>query len=316
MYEYPPYVSIEAEPTAAPQRGRGIDDTKPSVNLRAEGVTAPDPQTCDIVLCDCSSTGGAIEGSSSVHYQATAQFLQSCIPEIIDSYKSSLLAVRSPLATRRDAWPKCREQAQTILEDCITALSGDQPPEAGEARRYSQLVGADRASQGIAMAESIRAVEILWNAMQPAVRRAVQREAPARQVSSRLLISTAFRSSAGIRLYAGAIGYGEAVNRATRGVANDVSAAGTPGVPPTQAAAYAELSQREREVLDGVARALTNGQIARELGIQTATVKRHLNNVYGKLQAQSRIDAVNKAFGLVHGRSSPEEDQGTGSSAR
>ncbi|MFC1410261.1 response regulator transcription factor [Streptacidiphilus sp. N1-12] len=251
-----------------------------------------------------------------MHYHATAQFLKASIPEVVHSYRTALLAVRSPLATRKDAWPKCREQAQTILEDCVTALSGSQPPEAAEARRYSQLVGADRASQGIAMAESIRAVEILWSAMQPAVRKAVQCEPAARQPSAQLLISTAFRSSAGNRLYAGAIGYGEAVNRGAGGTADEAAEAGAPGAVPAQAAAYAELSQREREVLDGVARALTNGQIARELGIQTATVKRHLNNVYGKLQAQSRIDAVNKAFGLVHGRSGPEEDQGAEPPAR
>ena len=256
-----------------------------------------------------------------MHYHATAQHLQASGPEIIHSYRSSLLAVRSPLATRKDAWPKCREQAQTILSDCVTALSGGRPPEAAEAQRYSKLVGADRASQGIAVAESIRAVEILWSAMQPAVRRAVRHEAPARQASSRLMISAAFRSSAGTRLYAGAIGYGEAVDRATGSAAHDAPEAeppeaGPPGAAQAQAAAYAELSRREREVLDGVARALTNGQIARELGIRTATVKRHLNNLYGKLQAQSRIDAVNKAFGPVHGRSGPEGGRGTESSAR
>ena len=43
-----------------------------------------------------------------------------------------------------------------------------------------------------------------------------------------------------------------------------------------------------------VASAKSNLQIARCLGITEGTVKRHLRNVYGKLGAVSRIDAVNK----------------------
>ncbi len=44
-----------------------------------------------------------------------------------------------------------------------------------------------------------------------------------------------------------------------------------------------------------VGRAMTNGQIAMRLDVTEATVKRHLRNIFGKLGAVSRIDAVNKA---------------------
>lgn len=54
------------------------------------------------------------------------------------------------------------------------------------------------------------------------------------------------------------------------------------------------LSSREAEVLDLVAQALSNNQIAARLQITEATVKRHLRNIFGKLGAVSRIDAVNK----------------------
>jgi len=57
----------------------------------------------------------------------------------------------------------------------------------------------------------------------------------------------------------------------------------------------AALSAREREVLTLVADALSNRQVAGRLSITEATVKRHLRNIYGKLDAVSRIDAVNKA---------------------
>lgn len=56
------------------------------------------------------------------------------------------------------------------------------------------------------------------------------------------------------------------------------------------------LSAREREVLSLTSQALSNAQIARRLSIAEGTVKRHLRNIYGKLGAVSRLDAVNKAL--------------------
>jgi DNA-binding NarL/FixJ family response regulator len=56
------------------------------------------------------------------------------------------------------------------------------------------------------------------------------------------------------------------------------------------------LSDREREVLLLVAQGLSNSQIATQLTIAEGTVKRHLRNTFTKLDAVSRIDAVNKAL--------------------
>lgn len=58
---------------------------------------------------------------------------------------------------------------------------------------------------------------------------------------------------------------------------------------------YARLTEREREVLELTACAMSNAQIAASLGLSEPTVKRHLRNIFGKLGAVSRIDAVNKA---------------------
>ncbi len=62
------------------------------------------------------------------------------------------------------------------------------------------------------------------------------------------------------------------------------------------------LSDRERGVLQLVAYAMSNAQIAHRLGLTEATVKRHLRNIFVKLGAVSRIDAVNKAIAasLIH----------------
>jgi len=60
------------------------------------------------------------------------------------------------------------------------------------------------------------------------------------------------------------------------------------------------LSARELEVLDLVAQALSNSQIAARLNLTEATVKRHLRNVFVKLGAVSRLDAVNKAREWQH----------------
>lgn len=55
------------------------------------------------------------------------------------------------------------------------------------------------------------------------------------------------------------------------------------------------LSARELEVLQLIALAMSNAQIARQLLITEGTVKRHLTNIYAKLGAVSRVDAIRKA---------------------
>ncbi|MFI5528218.1 response regulator [Kitasatospora sp. NPDC051853] len=67
------------------------------------------------------------------------------------------------------------------------------------------------------------------------------------------------------------------------------------------------LSARELEILELVADALSNSQISTRLAITEATVKRHLSNVFVKLGAVSRIDAVNKAIAAA--LITPKRDQ-------
>ncbi|TXC99537.1 LuxR C-terminal-related transcriptional regulator [Streptomyces sp. ISID311] len=64
----------------------------------------------------------------------------------------------------------------------------------------------------------------------------------------------------------------------------------------TQTHGREALTSRETEILEHVARALSNRQIATQLSISEGTVKRHLRNIFTKLDARSRMDAVNKAL--------------------
>jgi DNA-binding NarL/FixJ family response regulator len=53
-----------------------------------------------------------------------------------------------------------------------------------------------------------------------------------------------------------------------------------------------KLTGAENKVLALVTRAKTNKEIARDLGISPATVKRHLENVLGKLGVRNRVEAA------------------------
>jgi two-component system, NarL family, nitrate/nitrite response regulator NarL len=61
------------------------------------------------------------------------------------------------------------------------------------------------------------------------------------------------------------------------------------------------LTPREREVLGLLREGLDNKSMAQRLGIGTATVKDHLDNLYGKLGVSDRLGAVRvaSALGLI-----------------
>ena len=63
---------------------------------------------------------------------------------------------------------------------------------------------------------------------------------------------------------------------------------GTPEPERAPAEALAELSAREREVLELVAAGLSNEEIAGRLYLSVRTVERHLSNVYAKLRISGK----------------------------
>lgn len=58
---------------------------------------------------------------------------------------------------------------------------------------------------------------------------------------------------------------------------------------------FPQLSEREREVLDLVARGLDNRRIARELFLSEKTVRNHVSILLGKLEAADRAEAIARA---------------------
>ncbi len=59
--------------------------------------------------------------------------------------------------------------------------------------------------------------------------------------------------------------------------------------------AFPELTAREREVLDLIAKGLNNQAIANRLSISEKTVRNHISNIFNKLQVVDRAQAIVKA---------------------
>jgi len=63
----------------------------------------------------------------------------------------------------------------------------------------------------------------------------------------------------------------------------------------TSLVAQLELSKRELEILNLLARGYSNQEIAAKLFVSVSTVKTHIQNLFEKLDVKRRIQAVEKA---------------------
>jgi DNA-binding NarL/FixJ family response regulator len=64
---------------------------------------------------------------------------------------------------------------------------------------------------------------------------------------------------------------------------------------PPPSTAFPELTDREHEVLELIARGLSNQQISDRLVLSPKTVRNHVSNVFGKLQVRDRAEAIVRA---------------------
>lgn len=123
----------------------------------------------------------------------------------------------------------------------------------------------------------------------------------ARQPETKILILTSFGDANDIRI---ALGNG-ATSAAVKSLPNaelvDViraTAAGTRFLSPEVAQLLAadepitDLSPRQRQILESIARGLSNAQIALLLGISPESVKTHVANLFAKIGAANRSEAV------------------------
>ncbi len=77
--------------------------------------------------------------------------------------------------------------------------------------------------------------------------------------------------------------------------------------PVSSALSLGDLTTRERDVLDAIARGLDNNEIAVALGLSEKTVRNHVTRVLGKIGAEHRYQAIVRAreagFGLKNSSS-------------
>ena len=126
--------------------------------------------------------------------------------------------------------------------------------------------------------------------------------------STRIVVLTTYESDSDIlrAIEAGACGYllkdassaqlATAVRAAARGETVLAPSVATKLVQQVRGPAQPPLSPREIEVLDLVARGMTNADIGRALYISEATVKTHLLRAFNKLDVSDRTAAVTTAM--------------------
>jgi DNA-binding NarL/FixJ family response regulator len=85
------------------------------------------------------------------------------------------------------------------------------------------------------------------------------------------------------------------------------SMAGQPVSNPAASQRLAELTPREREVLEQIARGLSNTEIAKALFIEESTVKTHVRRILMKLHVRDRVHAV--IFAYESGLTRPGHDR-------
>ena len=183
-----------------------------------------------------------------------------------------------------------------------------------DAQAETEVVGEARSGrEAIALAEQTQPDVILMDIKMPELNgieatRQIVRASP----HIRVLVLTMFEDDDSVfaALRAGACGYmlkgadQEDLLRAIQSVSRGEAIFG-PGIaqrvlqffatPRARPAAFPELTDREREVLDLIARGLNNVAIGQRLVLSHKTVRNHISNIFSKLQVADRAEAIVRA---------------------
>jgi NarL family two-component system response regulator LiaR len=181
-----------------------------------------------------------------------------------------------------------------------------------------EIVGdAADGAEAVALAEQLRPAVVLMDLVMPKLDGVeAMRELRERVPDTRVIILTSYIDDERLlpAIRAGAAGY-LLKNAEPKELARAIRAAdaGEALIDPTVAArlverladersgdSYQNLTTREREVLDLIARGFSNKRIALELGIAEKTVKTHVGNLLGKLGVADRTQAA--VYATRHGR--------------
>jgi DNA-binding NarL/FixJ family response regulator len=186
-----------------------------------------------------------------------------------------------------------------------------------EAEDDLQVVAeASTGKQAVEMAAELQPQGILMDINMPELNgiEATRQIVDARPRAAVLMLTMLDDRSVFAAMRAGARGYllkgaeGEETLRAIRAVANgetifspgvaeQVLQYFTAGPPsgPDQEALFPELTPREQEILELLARGLTNQEIADRLVLSPKTVRNQVSTIYSKLQVANRAEAIIKA---------------------
>jgi DNA-binding NarL/FixJ family response regulator len=189
-----------------------------------------------------------------------------------------------------------------VVRDGLRAMLATQPD--------MELVGeAATGTQAVAQARALRPEVVLMDLQMPdldgpAAIATLRERAP----EVRVLVLTTYGTDADITraVAAGATGYllkdapreqlFAAIRSAARGEAVLSPSVATRVLGRMRAPAEEALSPRELEILQAVARGLSNKDIGRQLYVSEATVKTHLLRVFSKLGVDDRTAAVTVAL--------------------
>ncbi|VWC57203.1 LuxR family transcriptional regulator [Burkholderia aenigmatica] len=213
----------------------------------------------------------------------------------------------------------------------LAALVSAEPPEAASSYVETwQMAQSARARLLLADARANEAAEVMatvhdvlaargfdWFAAQAAVLRAVALEQAGQEDDALAVLAPALEYGQGNGLVRTFVDEGAVAERLTARVlkrADRFPAVGawylrelvrafdadraSNAAPAARSGTAGNLSAREVEILDYVARGLSNKEIARALRVAPETIKWHLKNIFEKLNVTSRIQAVRSGLAL------------------